>query len=77
MAHVAIKCKISIFFAIMKPVGIKKSKMHKKMSRRPASTHSFCCMCYGFGIIFPYQTIPCAIMALATFMKPATLAPFT
>ena len=30
MAHVAIKCKISIFFAIMKPVGIKKSKMHKK-----------------------------------------------
>ncbi len=32
---------------------------------------------------FPYittiasYTIPCAIMALATFMNPATLAPFT
>lgn len=27
--------------------------------------------------LFIYHTIPCAIMALATFMKPATLAPFT
>ena len=27
-------------------------------------------------VLFSY-TRPCAIMALATFMKPATLAPFT
>ena len=30
----------------------------------------------GLGVGLFY-TIPCAIMALATFMKPATLAPFT
>ena len=28
------------------------------------------------GRVF-YHTIPCAIMALATFMNPATFAPFT
>lgn len=26
---------------------------------------------------FAFYTMPCAIMALATFMNPATLAPFT
>lgn len=31
---------------------------------------------YSFRIFADY-TIPCAIMALATFMNPATLAPFT
>ena len=61
----------------MKPVGIKKSKMHKKNEPKTSLDSFFLSMCYGFGIIFPYQTIPCAIMALATFMKPATLAPFT
>ncbi len=27
--------------------------------------------------LLSYQSTPCAIIALATFMKPATLAPFT
>jgi hypothetical protein len=35
----------------------------------PAS--NFCIQSYG-----NYHTIPCAIMALATFIKPAILAPF-
>ena len=29
------------------------------------------------GFYAELYTMPCAIMALATFMKPATLAPFT
>ena len=33
-------------------------------------------LAYYLLLITSY-TIPCAIMALATFMKPATLAPFT
>ena len=63
----------------MKPVGVKKSIMHKKNEPKTRFDSFFLkiSMCYGFGIIFLYQTIPCAIMALATFMKPATLAPFT
>ena len=51
--------------------------MHKINEPKTSLDSFFLSMCYGFGIIFPYQTIPCAIMALATFMKPATLAPFT
>ena len=31
---------------------------------------------YSYGMNNPY-TMPCAIMALATFMKPAMLAPLT
>ncbi len=32
---------------------------------------------HPYYILRVYYTIPCAIIALATFMKPATFAPFT
>ncbi len=32
---------------------------------------------FYFYLFFNHYTIPCAIMASATFMKPAMLAPFT
>ena len=34
-------------------------------------------VCILFATKFFYHTTPCAIIALATFMKPATFAPFT
>lgn len=36
--------------------------------------HFYVCLCV---LSPPCYTMPCAIMALATFMKPATFAPFT
>ena len=35
------------------------------------------CLAYSTITNSVYYKIPCAIMALATFMKPAMLAPFT
>ena len=35
------------------------------------------CSNKAYTLALPSYTMPCASMALATFMKPATLAPFT
>lgn len=56
-----------------------------KIQSMPDSTCSVCINVYVIlRLFFSYywrlaklHTIPCAMMALATFMKPAMLAPFT
>ena len=47
--------------------------MKKPLPRKEAAFH----INYSLFISVADYTIPCAIIALATFMNPATLAPFT
>ena len=46
-------------------------------NRNKDSNLIFCSKNLIYGDKDSYQRIPCAIMARATFMNPATLAPFT
>lgn len=66
----------SIFLEINCSLLLNSGNCPEKSKRRRGVDFPFAFLYNNYGLASPYK-MPCAIIAFATFMNPATLAPFT